>query len=129
MDTGNETSRTNYSNGSRLGEIEGIRPLNNNNEDFVSEVETMEDGELEMPIAAEPEGLNEIREIKIKPLSSGFLVQVGCQQIAIESISTLVNTFTLYLNNPNEFETKWFSKKTTNRLENIAVDENSGSRG
>ncbi len=57
-----------------------------------------------------------LREINIKPLSSGFLVNVGCQSVAVETVETLVSNLTAYLNNPMGFEKAWYSKKTQNKL-------------
>ena len=57
-----------------------------------------------------------LREINIKPLSSGFLVNVGCQTVAVETVETLVSNLTAYLNNPMAFEKAWYSKKTQNKL-------------
>ena len=47
------------------------------------------------------------REIKITPLSYGFTVQVGCQTVAIESASKLIEKLKQYLDNPGEVERVW----------------------
>lgn len=60
-----------------------------------------------------------LREINISPLNSGFMVRVGCQTVAVEKSETLITMLTKYLNNPSEFEKKWYSKNVINRLENI----------
>lgn len=59
------------------------------------------------------------RDIKITPLSSGFLVKVGCQSIAVETNEKLVDMLAKYLADPFGFERKWYSKDVRNRLENI----------
>lgn len=62
---------------------------------------------------------SEIRGISINPLSSGYMVKVGCQSVAVESTETLVKMLDKYLNDPADFERKWYSKNVRNRLENI----------
>jgi len=60
-----------------------------------------------------------LREIKIVPLSSGYLVRVGCQSVAVESTTRLVRALAKYLNDSTAFEKAWYSNSTTNRLDNI----------
>lgn len=62
---------------------------------------------------------SEIRGISINPLSSGYMVKVGCQSVAVESTETLVKMLDKYLNDPADFERKWYSKNVRNRLANI----------
>lgn len=62
---------------------------------------------------------SDVRGISINPLSSGYMVKVGCQSIAIETTATLIDMLNKYLTNPSDFEKKWYSKNTRNRLENI----------
>jgi hypothetical protein len=60
-----------------------------------------------------------LRDVKITPLSSGFLVKVGCQSVAVETPETLLAALSKYYENPSEFERKWYSNTVINRLENI----------
>ena len=52
-------------------------------------------------------------------LSSGFLVNVGCQRIAIETPDKLIYMLTKYLTDPTKFESEWYSKDVINKLDNI----------
>ena len=61
-----------------------------------------------------------IREIHIKPLSSGYLVTVGCQKIAVENTATLIDALNQYLTSPMRFQVKWLKHKGTNKLEVIS---------
>jgi len=68
------------------------------------------------------EALNDsssVRSINIEPLSSGYVVKVGCQTVAVETSEKLVKMLGIYLDNPSDFERKWYSKDVRNRLENI----------
>ena len=60
-----------------------------------------------------------IRGVSINPLSSGYMVKVGCQSVAVETTDKLLDMLGKYLNDPQGFEKKWFSKDVRNRLENI----------
>lgn len=60
-----------------------------------------------------------LRDVKITPLSSGFLVKVGCQSVAVETPEKLLAALAKYYENPSEFERKWYEKPVINRLENI----------
>jgi hypothetical protein len=60
-----------------------------------------------------------IRGISINPLSSGYMVKVGCQSVAVESTERLIDMLNKYLTDPADFERKWYSKNVRNRLENI----------
>lgn len=61
-----------------------------------------------------------LRDIRIQPLNSGYLVNVGCQSVAVETTEALLKALTSYLNNPTKFEKQWYSKDNRNRLENIS---------
>lgn len=61
----------------------------------------------------EPVGYNNLREINIQPLNSGYLVRVGCQSVAVETTEKLVLALGSYLTNPNDFERDW--NKNPNR--------------
>jgi hypothetical protein len=60
-----------------------------------------------------------VRGISIKPLSSGYMVNVGCQSVAVETTERLIDMLNKYLTDPADFERKWYSKNVRNRLENI----------
>ena len=57
-----------------------------------------------------------LREVNIKPLNSGYLVNVGCQSVAVETTETLLKTLGEYLNNPSEFERVWNKNPNRNKL-------------
>ena len=57
-----------------------------------------------------PEGQSaQAREINIRPLNYGYVVNIGCQMFAIESVEKLISNLEKYLNSPNESEKEWFS--------------------
>lgn len=60
------------------------------------------------PLAA----ASQAREINIRPLNHGYVVNIGCQTFAIESVEKLVSNLEKYLNSPIETEKEWFSNKT-----------------
>ncbi len=60
-----------------------------------------------------------LRDVKITPLSSGFLVKVGCQSVAVETPEKLLAALAKYYENSSEFERKWYEKNVINRLDNI----------
>lgn len=74
------------------------------------------DGIDERPVR---ESTSNTRQVKIERLSSGFLVTVGCQRVAIESTKKLTAMLAKYYENPSDFEKKWFSNDVVNRLDNI----------
>jgi hypothetical protein len=79
-------------------------------------------GEREMDVMDERpvlESTSNTRQVKIERLSSGFLVTVGCQRVAIESTKKLTAMLAKYYENPRDFEKKWFSNDIVNRLDNI----------
>ena len=57
------------------------------------------------PLAA----ASQAREINIRPLNYGYIVNIGCQTFAIESVEKLISNLEKYLNSPIETEKKWFS--------------------
>jgi len=59
---------------------------------------------------------NNLREVNIKPLDSGYLVKVGCQSVAVETTETLLKALGDYLNNPDSFEKAWYKNKNRNKL-------------
>jgi len=58
-----------------------------------------------------------LREIRIEPLNSGFIVRVGCQSAAIETNESLLKGLKAYLEDPRGFEKKWFGTNKRNKLE------------
>lgn len=58
----------------------------------------------EAPIATPPIQLNKIRDINIHALDHGYVVNVGCQTVAIEKTHELISRLIQYLNNPAETE-------------------------
>jgi adenosine deaminase len=46
-------------------------------------------------------------EIKIKFLSRGCIVSVGCKEIAFENVSEALGAFNLYVTSPYEEQQKW----------------------
>jgi len=62
---------------------------------------------------------SELRGISINPLSSGYMVKVGCQSVAVESTEKLIDMLNKYLTDPDDFERKWYSNNVINRLDNI----------
>ena len=52
---------------------------------------------------------SQAREINIRPLNHGYVVNIGCQTFAIESVEKLVSNLEKYLNSPIEIEKEWFS--------------------
>lgn len=57
------------------------------------------------PATIAPE--NNIRTINIRQLNHGYIVEVGCQTLAIESSSKLIALFAEYVTNPNATEQKY----------------------
>ena len=57
------------------------------------------------PLAA----ASQARDINIRPLNHGYVVNIGCQTFAIESVDKLVSNLEKYLNSPIETEKEWFS--------------------
>ena len=57
------------------------------------------------PLAA----TTQAREINIRPLNHGYVVNVGCQTFAIESVEKLISNLEKYLHSPIETEKEWFS--------------------
>lgn len=62
---------------------------------------------------------NVIRDVHIERLSSGYLVNVGCQRVAVETTNKLITMLGKYYENPKEFEKQWYSQDVVNRLDNI----------
>jgi hypothetical protein len=52
-----------------------------------------------------------IRELTIRQLDFGYIVNAGCQTFAIESADKLLEKLTEYINEPAKTEEKWFKTK------------------
>lgn len=50
------------------------------------------------------------REIWINPLDRGYMIRVGCQSIAVESVETLIEKLEEYLRDPLATENKYNEK-------------------
>lgn len=64
------------------------------------------------------------RPISIVPVLNGFLVQVGCQQVVMTSITDLADGIRDYYKDPTSVE-RWFlaNKRVNNTLEDQPVCE------
>jgi hypothetical protein len=65
--------------------------------------------DAQMPTA--PISPNKSRQITIREISRGYIVDVGCQSFAFESAATVIAKISEYLNNPEATEKKWFDGK------------------
>lgn len=52
--------------------------------------------------------------INIEQLDFGYIVRVGCQTFAVESIEKVVANLEAYLKDPKDIEKQWYSNKTLN---------------
>lgn len=59
-------------------------------------------------VDARPHSQNDYRNLNIRALNSGFIVEVGCHTFAIESKESLIDKITQYITNPKATERKWF---------------------
>lgn len=66
-------------------------------------------------IEQDPIRENIAREIIIRQLNHGYMVQVGCQSMAIESSTKLLSLFAEYISNPNATEQKYREGKLLNQ--------------
>jgi hypothetical protein len=83
----------------------------------VNEVEEVMRDEMGEDRGPEEVNSSNIYEVKIEPLSSGFLVTVGCQRVAVESPETLLKALKAYYENPSEFQRNWYKNKNINKLQ------------
>lgn len=56
-----------------------------------------------------------IREIKIRPVLNGFLVEVGCQSIVLDSVAKLSAEVSRYYTNPDAIELE-YTRNAINKL-------------
>lgn len=54
---------------------------------------------------------NKIREIVIRQVDRGYIVNVGCHTFAISSSEELISKISEYVNEPLKTEDKWFKGK------------------
>ena len=52
-----------------------------------------------------------IRNINIREVQRGYIVEVGCSTFVFETKEGLLDKLTQYLNNPRNIENLWFNKK------------------
>ena len=52
---------------------------------------------------------SKIRNISIRQLSYGYMVNIGCQDFAIETADKLIEYLTKYINKPDETEKDWYN--------------------
>lgn len=91
---------------------------NRNNDDCMEEVceserpvRPMDDCDRPRPIQdleEAPMSSKKARDINIQPMDFGFLVRVGCQSFAIESVDKLISNLNEYLKDPQKVEKSWF---------------------
>lgn len=62
------------------------------------------------PAPTAPFGPDRIKEIRISQVDHGYIINVGCQTFAVESIKRLVKNIEKYLESPEEIEKAWMSK-------------------
>jgi hypothetical protein len=56
-----------------------------------------------------------MRELNIREVNRGFIVQAGCHTFAISTAKELTRLVTEYINDPSETERKWFEGKLMER--------------
>ena len=54
------------------------------------------------------------REIHIRPLNRGFVVNVDCHAFAFEDLEKMLTYISQYLRNPNKVEEMWFKGQLFN---------------
>ena len=50
-------------------------------------------------------------QISISPLDYGYVVRIGCQGFAVESVETLIVKLNTHLRNPDQVSKDWLSEK------------------
>jgi hypothetical protein len=56
-------------------------------------------------------GKRKVRDINIRQLDHGYVVEIGCQVFAVESESTLIAKLSEYILSPGATEEKWAEGK------------------
>jgi hypothetical protein len=57
-----------------------------------------------------------IRDIKIKPVLNGFIVECGCQTLVCEDVDRLTKSINTYLKNPETIETEWINNSINSKF-------------
>ena len=78
--------------------------------------ESMDERVVDYDREERPVTANNLREVRIQPLDSGYLVKVGCQSVAVETTEALVKALNDYLTRPEAFERAWFKNKNRSKL-------------
>lgn len=65
--------------------------------------------------------MNQPREIKIRPVLNGFIVQVGCQTVVFDNISAMTSAIERYYKDPGAVE-KEFVARALNRTAETDLD-------
>jgi hypothetical protein len=55
------------------------------------------------------ENNNKIRELNLREVNRGYIVNVGCHTFAISTKEELLPLLTQYINEPSLIEERWFS--------------------
>lgn len=100
------------SSGNSLGNV--ISRDYNNMEEGLGPVEELEPAdEVPMDIVDEDsysgKDNSKIREINVKEVDRGFMVNVGCHTFAISKAEELIELVSEYIRTPHETERKWFN--------------------
>jgi hypothetical protein len=114
--TGRETNYVNQGQESEDNYDRAERPVDDEPQ-MVDEDTTVGYDRVEIGIPMNYGSSNNLYEVKIQPLNSGFLVNVGCQRVAVETPETLLKALKMYYNNPSEFQENWFKNKNINKLQ------------
>lgn len=56
-----------------------------------------------------------IRDIKIRPVLNGFIVDVGCQTIVYDDKAKMISDLSLYYQNPKAFEEEFMRTRAINK--------------
>lgn len=67
------------------------------------------DRPMEMEACCEKSPTTPIREVKIQPLHTGFIVSVGCRNVAVSSKKQLIEELTKYYTDPADTEKRYYS--------------------
>jgi hypothetical protein len=57
-----------------------------------------------------PQALFSVKNIQVEPLNSGYVLSVGCQRVAIQTLETLIDNIKRYLEDPQGVEKAWNEK-------------------
>lgn len=67
-----------------------------------------------------------VRDIHIRPVLNGFVCQVGCQTVVVNSIDALVDGIRNYYRSPEATEKKWISCALNKTMDNGPVAQEVG---